>query len=944
MPKLIANDGSQMLLQGEEVSVGRRDASGNLAVDVDLGSLERGRTVSRRHARIFRQRSSWRLRVEPSVTNETKVAGKALKAGEEAPLSDGDEILLGAVALTFRADVDPEVTLVRQAQAAAELRSNGLVWPLAAPEGRRLWIGRPRVGAPSQPDMIDLSNLAGSRSVSHQHAQVYRTAGGWMLHEGKTTNPTMVAGRELAPGEDVPLTDGVSIQLGRVLVTFHEKRQARRVSSDILLLEVDRAEVTIDPGRQDTLNLRLVNATGRVEQVEVSVEGFATDWYQIVEADGTRGTTWRVQLVPTGPDLSNPVPNSSATATLVLFPPRTPQARAGTYPLSISATTQGEDQVQQVVPTRVHLLPFEGLTLSIAPTEVMGASGKYTAEILNSGNVDADVELTLDSDPGVKLSVDPDRLQLVNGGDQRAALRARVRHHWFGPKKTYGFHVLGASGSQRVRESALLTCKPIIPEWLQAILLKLFAMFSPIAIPTVTLVLLMGLAYLFLRPPDVKSFFASPSAVPAGGTSQLNWSGDRVAGVSIDPPLSTRPDNTPDGAIGATPDKTTEYTLTLRNWIGLSSSAKATVNVVKINAFTASTNQLAQEGQEVTLKWDTEGASGVQIDPGTEIKDPKPSGEAKVHPTGNVTYTLTATGNGGVAVQQALTVAIGLPNVKRFEVTDPPSGARVYPGGQVKLNWQADGATRAVISADKGDVSPGHKTLDVSAGPPATVQPTASGDVTYTLTVSNAAGNAPPATVKLSVTPVSITQFLANPDTVTAGTASNLSWQIEGANDTTQISIDPGIGKVPPQGQRPVNPTETTEYTLTVQSADGTTRQQKSTVTIKAPTPVISVFTAPAASATAGDQVRLTWNVQNADSVEIRTGDNFLIVQTNQLQGSVIDNPPGPTTYILTATNASGKTTKDFSVDVKPPGATPVPPTPAPAVAPAASPAPATKP
>jgi pSer/pThr/pTyr-binding forkhead associated (FHA) protein len=943
MPKLIAGDGSQVLLQGDEVSVGRRDAAGHLGVDVDLGSLERGRTVSRRHARIFRERSAWHLRVEPSVTNETKVAGKPLKAGEEALLSDGDEILLGAVSLTFHADADPELTVVRQAQAPAELRSDGLVWPLAAPEGRRMWIGRPRQGA-GQADLIDLSNLAGSRSVSHLHAQVYRTPGGWMLHEGKTTNPTMVAGRELAPGEDVPLTDGVSIQLGRVLVTFHEKRLARRVSSDILLLEVDRQEVTIDPGRQDTLNLRLVNATGRVEQVEVTIEGIPKEWYQIVQPDGTRDTAWRVQLVPTGPDLTNPVPNSWATAALVVFPPRTPQARAGTYPISISATTQGEDQVQQVVPTRIHLLPFEGLTLTLTPPEARGGSGKYVAEIVNSGNVDAAVELALESDPGVKLTVDPPRLQLTNGGAQRVALKARVRHHWFGPKKTYGLHVTAVAGSQRAREGALLTCRPIIPEWLQAILSKLFAMFSPIAIPTMTLVLLIGIAYLFLRPPDIKSFYASAPAVPAGGTVQLSWSGDRVASVSIDPPTPTKPDNTREGSVDATPDKTTEYTLTLKNWVGLSSTAKTTVSVVKINAFTASTNQLTQEGQEVTLKWDTEGAQTVQIDPPDEIKDPKPSGEAKVHPSGNVTYTLTATGPGGVSVTQSIPIAIGLPSIKRFEVTDPPAGTRVYPGAQVKLNWQADGATKAVITADKGDVSPGHKQLDVSAGPPATVQPMASGDVTYTLTVSNAAGSAPPATQKISVSPVSITQFLANPDSVTSGTASNLSWQVEGANDTTQISIDPGIGKVPPQGQRPVNPTDTTEYTLTVQSPDGTTLQQKATVTVKAQVPVISVFTAPANSVTAGDQVRLTWNVQNADSIEIRTGDNFLIVQTNQLQGSVIDNPPGPTTYILTATNAGGKTTKDFSVDVKPPGATPVPPTPAPAPAPAASPAPATKP
>ncbi|MBV9582301.1 MAG: FHA domain-containing protein, partial [Chloroflexi bacterium] len=919
--------------------------AGNLSVDVDLADLERGRTVSRRHACLFREGTSWHLRVEPSVTNETKVAGRALAPGQEALLHDGDEILLGAVSLTFRVDADPEVTLVRQAQAPAELRSDGLVWPLAAPEGRRIWIGRPRQGAAGQPDLIDLSDLAGSRSVSHLHVQVYRSPGGWMLHEGKTTNPTLVAGRELAPGEDVPLTDGDSIQLGRVLVTFHEKRVARRVASDILLLEVDRDEVTIDPGRQDVLNLRLVNATGRVEQVDVAVEGLPQDWYHIVQTDGTRGPTWRVQLVPTGPDLTNPVPNSSATATLVLFPPRAPQSRAGTYPISISATTRGEDMVEQVVPSRVHLLPFEGLTLAIEPPEAHGASGKYLAEVVNSGNVDAAVELILETDPGLKLTADPDRLQLANGADQRTALKARVHHHWFGPKKTYGFHVTAVAGSQRAREGALLVCKPIIPEWLQAILSRLFAMFSPIAIPAMTLVLLMGLAYLFLRPPEIKSFYASAPAVPAGGTTQLNWSGDRVAGVSIDPPLATKPDNKSDGSIDATPDKTTEYTLTLKNWIGLSSTAKATIGVVKINTFSATATQLSQEGQEVTLKWDTDGAQTVQVDPGDEIKDAKPSGEAKVHPAGNVTYTLTATGNGGVSVTQSIPIVIGLPVIKRFEVTDPPAGTRVYPGGQVKLNWQADGATKAVITVDKGDVSPGHKELEVSSGPPATVQPMASGDVTYTLTVSNAAGSAPPATQKVSVSPVSISQFLANPDTVTSGTASNLAWQIEGANDTTQISIDPGIGKVPPQGQRPVTPGETTDYTLTVQGGSDPPLQQKTTVTVKAPTPVISVFTAPTPSVNAGDQVRLTWNVQNADTVQIQTGDGFLILKESpQLQGSVIDTPPGPTTYILTAKNSAGQTTKDFSVDVKPPGATPGPATPSPNAAPAASPAPAPKP
>src|SRR5215472_6206939 len=110
MPKLIVSDGSQLLLEKDDISLGRRDANGNLTVDFDLGGLEGGRTVSRRHARIFRNGSSWQFRVESTVTNHTKVAGKPLEAGQEAALSDGDEILLGAVALTFRADIDPELT------------------------------------------------------------------------------------------------------------------------------------------------------------------------------------------------------------------------------------------------------------------------------------------------------------------------------------------------------------------------------------------------------------------------------------------------------------------------------------------------------------------------------------------------------------------------------------------------------------------------------------------------------------------------------------------------------------------------------------------------------------------------------------------------------------------------------------------------------------------
>jgi pSer/pThr/pTyr-binding forkhead associated (FHA) protein len=944
MPKLIANDGSQLPLQGEEVLVGRRD--GGEPVDLDLGQLERGRTVSRKHARIFRDRSAWHLRVEPTVTNETKVAGRALKSGEEALLSDGDEILLGAVTLTFRADFDPEATMVRQAQAPAELRADGLPpYPLAAPEGRRLWIGRAQQGAPPQPDLIDLSNLPGGRSVSHLHAQIYRTPTGWVLHEGNTTNPTLVNGRQLARGEDVPLQDGVSIQLGRVRVTFHEVRPVRVVTSDILLLEADQQELTVETGQQESLALRVVNATGRVESIDIEVEGLLSGWYEIAQPDGTRSPTWNVQLVPTGVDLVNPLPNSVANGRLIVKPPRNALARAGTYPITISATTRSqEDRVRRVIAGRVHVKPFEGVQFSLTPSEITGGSGRFTAEIVNMGNKDADVQLVLESDKGLIVKADPERLQIANGADQRAALKVRVmHHHWWGVRRTYGFHVTAVSGTQSFREGAAITCFPIIPEWLQGIIARLIAMISPIAIPAFTLVLLIGLAYLFLRPPEISQFYASAPAIQPGDPLQLSWVGDRIASVDIEPPPPTKP-AAADGQVAVSPGQTTEYTLTAKNWIGLSSTAKAKVAVVKILKFDANPATLTQEKQEVTLHWETDGADSVRIEPGDEIQNPKTSDDAKVHPAGNTTYTLIASGPGGLEVKLARDISIGAPTVEKLEITDPPPGTRVYPGGQVKLNWKATGATKATITADKGDVSPGRKELDVTAGPPATVQPAATGDVTYTLTVSNAAGSKQD-TVKLNVSPLSV-QFDSDPPTITAGESTKLRWHVEGANPSTEVSIDNDIGKVDPTGDKTVKPTEQTEYTLTVKGADGVPQEKKTTVTVKAPLPKINVFTAPTPQIKIGDQVRLTWSVDNADSIEIRTDQNDLIVNSKQLAGSVIDVPPGPTTYILTATNPSGKTTQSFSVVVAPPDATPVPPTPAPAQQPGAAvgPSPATKP
>jgi hypothetical protein len=752
-----------------------------------------------------------------------------------------------------------------------------------------------------------------------------------MLHEGNTTNPTLVAGAQLQPGEDVQLSDGVSLQFGRLRVTFHENRPVKVVTSDILLLEVDSQDVSVEAGRQQTVALRVVNATGRVEQIDVEIAGIPADWYQIIQPDGTRAQTLKVQLFPSGPDLTDPVPNSFAQTTIVFAPPKSAAARAGVYPVTVSATTHGEDRVRRVVATRVRVLPFEGMDLALSPTEAKGASGKYVAELTNNSNADADVYLSFEEvDPQLICTADPAQLQLINGGSRQAAIKARVKHHsWLGPMRTYGFHLIATSGTQKSIGRAVLVTKPIIPVWLQEILGKLLGMLSPIALPVVTLVLLLGLAYFFLRPPDIREYVITPSAVAAGTSADLMWSLDRATRVTIEPPVEGTFD-VPSGKVAVSPQVTTEYTLTAHNWIGISSSSKKTLSVVKVLAFKATPERLTREKEDVVLHWETQGALSVTIEPAAEIKEPKPSGDATVHPTADTTYTLSAVGLGGAKAESQVTVGIGLPSIKRLEVTQPPPGARVFPGDAVQLTWVGDGFTRATITSSKGDVVPGKTELDVTAGSPTIVRPATAGDIDYTLTLFNASGSQQ-VTTRIAVTPISITQFEAEPASISAGQPAKLRWRLDGANDSTVVTIDPSVGRVEPVGERAVSPKETTEYVLKVQGAGGTQVERRIAITVKAPLPVISIFTSPRPVVTLGDEVRLTWSVQNADNIEIRTGDNFLIVKTTQLEGSIQDFPAAPTTYILQAIGESGKVTKDFSVDVKPPGA------PTPAAAPTAA-------
>ena len=76
--------------------------------------------------------------------------------------------------------------------------------------------------------------------------------------------------------------------------------------------------------------------------------------------------------------------------------------------------------------------------------------------------------------------------------------------------------------------------------------------------------------------------------------------------------------------------------------------------------------------------------------------------------------------------------------------------------------------------------------------------------------------------------PPTISDFQANPASITVGESSTLSWAV---SDATSLSINHGVGDVLALTEAVVSPTTTTTYTITAVNANGTTTQEV-TVTV----------------------------------------------------------------------------------------------------------------
>jgi len=99
--KLVAEGGREFGVGPAETMIGRFDPVTGLRPEVDLSEEERGRSVSRRHARIVVRDGTHYLAEEVGTLNPTLLNGKKIETGILTPIQDGDEVTVGGVRLRF---------------------------------------------------------------------------------------------------------------------------------------------------------------------------------------------------------------------------------------------------------------------------------------------------------------------------------------------------------------------------------------------------------------------------------------------------------------------------------------------------------------------------------------------------------------------------------------------------------------------------------------------------------------------------------------------------------------------------------------------------------------------------------------------------------------------------------------------------------------------------
>ena len=232
----------------------------------------------------------------------------------------------------------------------------------------------------------------------------------------------------------------------------------------------------------------------------------------------------------------------------------------------------------------------------------------------------------------------------------------------------------------------------------------------------------------------------------------------------------------------------------------------------EISSFNVSSNYISPGGSS-TVNWNTNNCNSISI---SNIGTVSTSGSQVVYPMYTTTYVLTAYGQNGGSIYQSRTVTVQqlhceIPN---FNV----SSSYINSGGSSTLNWNTNNCNSVSIS-NIGSVNSSGSQVVYPLVP-----------TTYILTAYGQNGEAitKSRTVTVQGLNCEISSFNASSTYINRGDSSTLTWD---TNSCNSMNIS-NIGTVSVSGSQVVHPINTTTYTLTGYSSNGTSVYQTKTIRV----------------------------------------------------------------------------------------------------------------
>lgn len=300
---------------------------------------------------------------------------------------------------------------------------------------------------------------------SREHARIEYDGSNYKIIDLDSTNGTYLSNARLLPGVPEIWMPDAALRIGSCWLRLVRSSSSTSPSTAAIRFDPSKVlssagegrvgvflesyKLSVDPGSSITNTIILLNQGHVVDHFKISVQGIPSQWIQ------------------TPPQATQLMPGQQQEIQLTIQPPRSPQSRAGRYPITIQVTSQDDPNQIAEAKATLTVAAFSDFSTNLHPQKIRtGKDARIT--VSNQGNTQTAFGLGF-QDRGAELNFKPPRVQLQVPEGQTAAAEFRAtprNRRIFGGEQTHPFTVeIATSDGKTKTHSGEMVSRALIPVW-----------------------------------------------------------------------------------------------------------------------------------------------------------------------------------------------------------------------------------------------------------------------------------------------------------------------------------------------------------------------------------------------------------------------------------------------------------------------------------------------